>query len=247
MYSLIIVDDEKKILDGMVHLFPWNDIGFEVEASFTDAQKALEYLEKHEVNVVLSDIEMPGISGLELSRKLGAQKKTKIVLFSSYQKYEYFRSAIQLAVEDYILKPVSYSELLACFEKVKSKLDQENNVVQEIGEGYYEQIIAKVTEYLEQNYQNASLETAAEQVNLSPAYLSKIFKEKSGSNFSDILIGIRMKKAKEMLKDSRYKSYDIAYYLGYDNPKNFSRAFKNFYHMSPSEYRSSKISREENE
>ena len=68
----------------------------------------------------------------------------------------------------------------------------------------------------------------------------QIFKEKNGTSFSDTLLSIRMEKAKEMLEDIRYKSYDIAYYIGYDNPKNFSRAFKSYYGMTPMEYRKSK-------
>lgn len=101
-------------------------------------------------------------------------------------------------------------------------------------------IVSGVREYLRKHYQDASLEGAAETVNLSPAYLSKIFKEKNGTSFSDTLLSIRMEKAKEMLEDIRYKSYDIAYYIGYDNPKNFSRAFKSYYGMTPMEYRKSK-------
>ncbi|HRM61591.1 MAG TPA: helix-turn-helix transcriptional regulator, partial [Gemmiger qucibialis] len=71
--------------------------------------------------------------------------------------------------------------------------------------------------------------------------LSRVFKEKSGTSFSELLLKTRMEKACEMLADIHYKSYDIAYYVGYDNPKNFSRAFKAYYGQSPSEYRKSRL------
>ena len=99
--------------------------------------------------------------------------------------------------------------------------------MEELSGGYYEQIVARTIQYLKEHYRQASLEEAAEQVNLSPAYLSKIFKEKNGTGFSDTLSSIRMNKAKEMLDDPQY-----------DNPKNLSRAFKAYFGMSPSEYRS---------
>ena len=106
---------------------------------------------------------------------------------------------------------------------------------------YYDQIVYDVQQYLKDNYRTATLEEAAAKVSLSPAYLSRVFKEKSGTSFSELMLKTRMEKACEMLADIHYKSYDIAYYVGYDNPKNFSRAFKAYYGQSPSEYRKSRL------
>ena len=103
MYSLIIIDDEPKIAEGMAQLFPWNNIGFQVVRSFTSAAEALEYMDENPVDVVLSDIQMPDMTGLELCEKLLGREKTQVVLFSSYQNYEYFRSAIQMGVADYLM------------------------------------------------------------------------------------------------------------------------------------------------
>ena len=88
-------------------------------------------------------------------------------------------------------------------------------------------------QYLKENYRTATLEEAAAKVSLSPAYLSRVFKDKSGEGFSELLLRTRMEKACELLADIQYKSYDIAYYVGYDNPKNFSRAFKSYYGVTP--------------
>ncbi len=237
LYRLIIIDDECKILEGMTNLFPWEEIGFTVVGQFSDSTAAMRFIETNPVDVILSDVKMPNLTGIDICKKLYNNEKIKVVLFSSHQNYEYFRNAIQFAAEDYLLKPVKYPELLACFERVKKRLDEEYQKNDEVPIGYYENIVATTVQYLKENYQNASLEEASERVNLSPSYLSKIYKEKSGENFSETLSSIRMSKAKELLDDFRYKSYDIAYYLGYDNPKNFSRAFKAYFNMSPSEYR----------
>lgn len=70
MYKLIIIDDEEKIASGMAQLFPWQNIGFEVVQVFTGARKALQYIAENPVNVVLTDIEMPDMNGLELSHRL---------------------------------------------------------------------------------------------------------------------------------------------------------------------------------
>lgn len=240
MYKLIIVDDEPRILDGIANLFPWEKIGFHVEGVFTNCKTALSYLSTHPVNVVLSDIRMPEMDGIEFTKYLGKYPKIKIVLFSSYQNYEYFRSAIKYQVTDYLLKPIKYEELINCFSEIKKSLDIEIN--QEASpdkkpKSYYEKVVQTVKEYVMQNYKDASLEKAATLVTLSNSYLSKIFKEHADLGFSDFLMKIRMEKACEFLNDLHYKGYEIAYRVGYENPKNFSRAFRSYYHMSPMEYR----------
>ena len=129
MYTLVIIDDEEKIVEGIAHLFPWEEIGFQVIQSFTNAPLALDFIMKNPVDVVLSDIEMPGMNGLQLCEALQAKEGIHIVFFSSYQNYEYFRSAIRLSVDDYLLKPINYPELLTCFARVKSRLDEEHKQV----------------------------------------------------------------------------------------------------------------------
>lgn len=238
MYQLVIVDDEEKIVEGIANLFPWEQLGFEV-AYFSKGRKALAYIETHPVDVLMSDVEMPDLNGMELCRNI-QDKNIKVVFISSYQNYEYFRYAIQYRVEDYLLKPIKSGDILKCFGNIKEKLDKENTVNIEVTPTYYEQIVNKVTCYLEENYKDASLEDAAVLVNLSPSYLSRIFKEHCGTGFLDYLTRVRMEKACELLNDIRYKSYDIAYYIGYDNPKNFSRAFKAYFGKTPKEYRNSR-------
>lgn len=237
MYQLVIVDDEEKILDGISELFPWNNIGFNVAARFMDARSALAYIEDNPVDVVMTDISMPDMNGIELTKELKRLPNIEIVLFSSYRDYEYMRAAIQFGTTDYLLKPIRYEELVACFEGIKLKLDKKNSVEVVKPKTYYSEIITRVDEYLINNYQKASLEGAAEAVGLSPNYLSKIYKEKSGSGFLERLNRIKMEKACELLMDPSYKHYEIAFYVGYDNPKNFSRAFKSYFNVSPMEYR----------
>lgn len=128
MYKLIIIDDEEKIASGMAQLFPWQNIGFEVVQVFTSARKSLQYIAENPVDVVLTDIEMPDMNGLELSHRLMEYPNIQKIFFSSYSNYEYFRAALQNGVADYLMKPVAYSALLECFEKVKARLDARSAV-----------------------------------------------------------------------------------------------------------------------
>ena len=148
MYRLIIIDDEEKIVEGMGMLFPWKTIGFSVEGLFTSAVEALEFMENNQVDVVLSDIEMPDMDGIELSRRLLEKEDVKVVLFSSHQDYDYFRAAIQNRVEDFLLKPVDYAMLLECLGRVKEQLDARSQKKVELPKGYYDKIVSGVREYL---------------------------------------------------------------------------------------------------
>ena len=130
---------------------------------------------------------------------------------------------------------------MECFERIRAQLDETEGRQAEAPAGYWDQIVEEVLAYIREHSRDATLERAAERVHLSPSYLSRNFKEKSGEGFADAALRIRMEKAKTMLEDLQYKSYDVAYFVGYDNPKNFARAFKSYYGVTPMEYRKSRL------
>lgn len=253
MYHLIIADDEEKICEGITHLFPWKQIGFEVVGEFHSGQEILDFLKDGsvEVDVILCDIQMPGIDGLEVCRRAADLSEARIVLFSSHQNYEYFRKALQYHVVDYLLKPIGYEDLIKCFGPIREELDrkkddqQSNEPTDGEGQSCNDVLVNEIIRYLKEDFREASLEKAAVHVGLSASYLSRIFKERSGKNFSDYLLQIRMENACTMLSDVRCKSYEVAYHVGYDNPKNFTRAFKTYFGVTPSEYRRDKIKGEQ--
>ena len=241
MYSLIIIDDEEKIASGIGALFPWEDIGFHVSGTFTRACDALEFIKENQVDVVLTDVEMPDINGIDLAQRFKGDEKVQVVLFSSYDTYEYLRAAIKNEVVDFLLKPIKYSQLLECFDGVREKLRHKGVPGMSGGEHREDRVTGKIKEYLDIHYQHATLEDAAERVNMIPSYLSRFFKEKSGIGFRELLLKTRMEKASELLGDQGCKMCDVAYLIGYDNPKNFSRAFKAYYGMTPVEYRKKRL------
>ncbi|TBL75186.1 response regulator [Paenibacillus thalictri] len=242
MYKLIIVDDESKIRLGLEKHYPWAELGFEVVGSFPNGQAALDYLYDHPVDVVLSDVRMPVLLGTELARCIREQGLSPIVVFlSGYADFEYARQGLVHGVRNYILKPVKFDEIVSVFSLIKQELNERCKSKPaepaDTSGGYYDKIIEIVESYVVKQLKNASLEGAAQQVNMSPNYLSKIFKEKTGQNFSDYLFEMKMIKSKEMMADINLKIYHISSAIGYNNPKNFSRAFKQYHGVSPREYR----------
>ena len=103
MYRLIIVDDEFEIRNGLSRYFPWESVGVEAAAVFENARGALDYIRRNPVDVVLTDIEMPGMSGIELARVIHEQRlPVKVIFLSAYKKFEYARDAISYRVVHYI-------------------------------------------------------------------------------------------------------------------------------------------------
>ena len=125
-YKVILVDDEVEVIDIMKQKIRWNDLGFDVVGSATNGVKALELVEKLQPDVVLTDIKMPYMDGLELARKLNQDyPNIYIMLCTGFDEFEYAKEAVHLEIEEYILKPVNSVELINIFTKLKIKLDQE--------------------------------------------------------------------------------------------------------------------------
>lgn len=124
MYKLIIVDDEKVIRRGIRDYIDWSGMGFTVEDIFEDGKEAMEYLADHEVDVVLADIEMAEVSGLEMARRIKESgMPQKVVIISGYKEFEYARKAVEYGVEHYLLKPVQIEEVRQVFYKIAKELD----------------------------------------------------------------------------------------------------------------------------
>ncbi|WP_113671956.1 response regulator transcription factor [Vallitalea guaymasensis] len=247
MYKVLIVDDEYEIRKGISNYFPWNEIGFEVIGEAENGREALKIIQKNHVHVVLCDIKMPHMTGIQLAQILYEQySHIKIVFLSAYKDFEYAKKALVYGVKDYIVKPTKYKELLNVFVKIKSELDKSEVIINKDNPvkddktqdtTYHDKMIITIKNITKNNYQNITLQHVADKVNISPSYLSKYFKSKTGENFSDYVLKIKMEKARELLMDIKYKTYEVSELVGYTNPKNFTRAFKKYFGQSPRNYR----------
>ncbi|PNT90775.1 response regulator transcription factor [Clostridium thermosuccinogenes] len=129
MYRIMIVDDEEIMRDGLKSLVNWESLGFQIAADFEDGQEALEYLKNNEVDVILTDIKMTFVSGLDLARYVNDQKlSTKVVLISGYKDFEYARQAVNYNVVQYLLKPISLKDVNRVFAEIRMKIDREKEL-----------------------------------------------------------------------------------------------------------------------
>lgn len=246
MYTLLIADDEKEIRNGLTNYFPWNEIGFDVVGNCGNGTEVLHYIEEKKVDVLLCDIKMPMMSGIEVAKSLFESKSSvKVVFLSGYKDFEYAKLALQYDVKDYIVKPTKYNEVFKVFEGIKRMLDEEQlfHFVRHDSsiKNTHDQVINKIKSYTEQDIENASLAEAAKVVHMNVHYLSRYFKEKTGVNYSDYLLEVKMNKAADMLMKPEVKAYEVSEKLGYAHPKNFTRSFKKVFGVTPREYRNNYI------
>ncbi|MCL2163613.1 MAG: response regulator [Oscillospiraceae bacterium] len=245
MYKLVIAEDEYEIRTGLSDYFKWDMVGFELMGQAESGKQALEIIDNNEVDVLLTDIVMPDMTGIELAAELSIRKPNiKIVFLSGYRDFEYAQQAISYRVKKYLTKPTKYHELLETFMELKNELDLEkrtfpikqliNYTEDEISPG---KTIIAVNKYVSDNYKDASLKKAAEIVHMNPYYLSKFYKEKTGRNFSDLVLSHKMKHAAQFIKTSDDMVYEISEKVGYSNSKNFTRTFKKYFGVSPREYK----------
>ncbi|MGG6312682.1 response regulator [Paenibacillus macerans] len=126
MYKLIVVDDEDEVREGIRLKTDWAACGFELAGDYANGRDALEAVHQFHPDVILTDICMPFMDGLELAEQVaGRYRDIRIVIVTGYEHFEYAQQAIRLKVNDYLLKPVNLEELTDFLRRMRSELDEE--------------------------------------------------------------------------------------------------------------------------
>jgi len=245
MIKLLIVDDEyieREMLSEIVR----RQFGPEVDVRMAESgRQAVDLAALWGAEVILMDIEMPGVNGLEAARQILAQSPDCKVLFvSAYSLFSYAHEAVKLGACDYILKPVNPEEVVKSIRRVLKQLESQKQLQAVAAEAAEPEengdiLMNKVKHYLKYNYMlyDISLDSISRIVNMVPTYFSSWFKRCFGVNFVDYVTELRMNAAKEYLQDPLRSTAEIANMVGYDNSSYFARAFKKHTGMTPTDYR----------
>lgn len=243
----IIVDDEKHVREGLLLLANWNEFGITTILEAGDGEEAMTLISEHKPEIIFTDMNMPKVDGISLLKWIhSVNLSSKTIVVSGHDDFEYMRNAIYYNSFDYILKPIDPELLNEALERAvnewKKNTSSLGDALEVVVDSKVEEepIMKKIGEYLKKNYQyEINLQEIADSFYLSREYISRRFKQEFNETITDYLTRIRVEKAKELLKNQHLKIYEIAYQVGYQNEKYFSKVFKKLVGCTPNEYRSS--------
>lgn len=251
IWKVLIVDDEPKIRKGLRNWIEELNLPFEVMGEAANYEEAIEKCEINKPHLLLVDINMPGVNGLNLIEQLKSKSyEAIIIIVSGYDDFVFVRQALKLQVYDYLLKPVPKGDFYRIMKKVneelsikfsQDKLQSGDNLNTGDNDRSYSAIVLRVKEYIDENYQDEEINLSDVSVlfNINKTYLSKLMKQELGYSFIEYLTQVRIARAKELLQENiaNIKMYEIAKKVGYKSQHYFSRVFKKSEGKNPMEYK----------
>lgn len=261
MYDIVIIDDEKWIRTLITKLLPYDEFPIKVIGEAEDGRDGLEVLKRKRPDIVLTDIRMPLLSGLDLIGAINEiLPKTEIIIISGFDNFEYAQKALKLGVLDFLLKPVEEDDLKKAVGKAVTSLQEKASMrneamllekkVKRLSMEYISVTtdeftnvnnpkIKKALKFIQDNYNNPiSLEEVSDSAAMCVSYFSEIFKKEVGIGFNQYLTDLRFSKARILLQGQAELTIgDISMIVGFQDPNYFSRLFKKKFNCTAQEYR----------
>ena len=330
MIQVLIVDDEYYIREGMKHVISWEQLGCRICGDAESGEDAIDFLSRHPVDLMIVDIRMATMSGLELCDVINKEyPNIEIIIVTGYNEFKYTQEAIRKNVVDYILKPINEQELICAVERAKERIlerklhDEKvwthqvekcilNNDEAELDHilavlkehyrrtgwdrrdfftldhiienvmknldvkdaGQYKEaasdrdladmdqafaeiekrlkailyaknskgrfaVIERVKQYVEEHYsEKITLQVVAREMHFNVSYLSNLFSEVADVNYSEYVTGVRIRKAKKLLRETDLSIEEVSRRTGFSDAKYFSKVFKRATGRTPRSYRS---------
>jgi two-component system response regulator YesN len=248
--KVLIVEDEAWARDTLRTLLPQIAPGLQVIGEADNGRQGLSYIMRLRPDLVLTDIRMARMSGLEMIRSVQENGVTGIrfVVISAYTDFELMREAIRLGVSDYLMKPITRENLAgvllpllpdACkvSQQSPSPIGRAECEGAEQDENVYHPVVRRALEIIRQRYADRlSLESLSEALRVTPEYFSYLFHRNMNINFSAYLRAFRINRAKALLDDGEIRIYEVAAKVGYNDSKYFCKVFREVTGVSPTQY-----------
>ena len=254
MLRVLIAEDEDMIRKGLVYTTDWLSMDGVVVAEAANGREGLEKIVEYKPDVVIADICMPFMDGIEMIKKASEQVRFRSILLTSYADFEYARRAIEARVSEYLLKPVDEEALgeimkklgeeIASTRQVEHALEQAELEGGNLNLEYYMQLdlsenryVSRTIEAIRERYaEKISIEGISEELGVSASYLSRKFKEITGQTFLDFLNKYRVQQAIVLLNTRQYRISEISEEVGFTDYKHFCSVFKKYTLKSPTKF-----------
>lgn len=246
MYKVLLVDDERTILEGISAIVDWKAQGTQLYGSARNGLEALDFIHNHHLDIIISDIMMPGLDGIELLKEAyKTHPSIKWIFLSGYGEFEYAQTAMGLGVKHYLLKPSNEDLISQALKEVVQEIRQNHHRTtdgseQEAEKEQYSSVVSQMVKVIETQLDNPLLslnQVAKEELFMNADYLGKQFKKEVGVRFSTYVRNTRIEKALEIIEKERdVRVYELAERLGFGgNPQYFSQIFKRITGQRPTD------------
>ena len=207
MWKVVAADDEGYIREALKKLINWEKMNCDLVSVLEDGQELIQCIENESPDIVITDIQMPGVNGLEVCKYLyETRPETQVIILTAYSDFDYAKFAIKY--------------------KEESAVSEQRTLLQQIDQ-YVEQNFKN----------KISLDEIADELHVNRSYLSRFYKNKTGINLFDTILNLRIEAAKEYLLNTDMKTYEISEAIGVDDAGYFSKMFKKITGVSPKEFR----------
>lgn len=241
MYKVLLVDDEKYISRGLEMGVDWKSINVNTIYTAQNGAQALSLIHKKKPDVVVTDIRMPGMNGLELIQAAKAEyPNLPFIILSGYPDFAYAQKALQYGVFRYLLKPFDLIELTECIRLLLDTLPHKEPDF-DTGEPTVPSLnptIQGILTFIEDNLtKEITIEMLSNSFGLTPNYLSSLFKKETGRGIVEHITILRIEKACDMLIHTDHKVQYICTAVGISDYFYFSKLFKKYMQVTPTQFR----------
>lgn len=246
MYKVIVIDDEMLVRRGIVMETDWQALNCVVVAEAGNGIEGLEAVRKYHPDLLICDIRMPKMDGIEMLKELRAEGNDVSVIFlTAYSEFSYAQSALKLLASDYLLKPFGDGELEQAMnnalEKRKRTQEKLENSKDEplpelvLNKGDKSKYVMAAVDYISVHYGDPELCVAeiAEHLGISEGHLSHTFKRETDYTVAAYITRVRMRTAMKLLNDCRNKVYEVAEQVGYRDVAHFPAALRELLVLLP--------------
>ena len=237
MFKIAVIDDNRAMAEMIVTTIRWGDLDCMICGTAYDGVRGRALILNEKPEIIIADIRMPGLDGLEMIRLIHQElPRARVIFISAYDDFSYAQQAVRLHAHEYLLKPFEPEKLMESVSRAVAELrEMELPASEELSAN--ETLIKRILRYVETHPEHPTLQEISDHFGFSASYISSLVKKETGENYIDWVVRSRMNKAKQLLKDPKYRSEEVAYAVGYKNYISFYQMFGKFEGISPRDYR----------
>lgn len=244
LHRVCILEDEPIIRRGLIRSIPWDTLECRIVGEASDGVEGLRLIEKEKPDIIILDINMPFMTGIDVLEKL-PRETYAVIIISGHTEFSYAKKAIEFGVTEYLLKPLDHNELIVSLKRAKQQVrmyrsldNRDNNV------DFYEALgklppIESVTlnivlEYITNHYsEKITLDDLKLATGKSANSIVNRFQKHLSMTFNDYLTRYRIQKSLELMKSKKYHLYEISEMVGFSDYKYFNQVFNKVMGVSP--------------